>query len=188
MSAAAVAKQPAGGKKPPAAAPADGEPGFEKVKRKLSGKRMVFLIIAPFLVLATLVGFMFTPAALGIRQTLGLAPKQVAVDAPPPVQKQIVFMDLPDMIVNLNTGTRQSSFLKLRVALEVDDPALLPKLKALEPRIIDNFQIYLRDLRREDLDGSAGMARLKEELLLRINVAVRPARINDVLFNEILVQ
>jgi flagellar protein FliL len=173
--------------KEPAAASAGENVEFEKVKRRLSGKHMAFLFGAPILVLGILLGLIFTPAGLGIRQTLGLAPKQKLDEAPAP-PKQIVFMDLPEMIVNLNTGSRQSSFLKLRVSLELDDAALVPKLKALEPRIVDNFQIYLRDLRREDLDGSAGMARLKEELLMRINVAVRPARINDVLFNEILVQ
>jgi len=161
---------------------------FDKVKRSLSGKTMVFLFAAPILVLGVLAGLLFTPWALGIRQTLGLAPKAEKAEPAPPPPKQIVFMDMGEMIVNLNTGAKQSSFLKLRVSLELDEPAMLPKLKALEPRIVDNFQIYLRDLRREDLDGSAGMARLKEELLMRINVAVRPARINDVLFSEILVQ
>jgi flagellar FliL protein len=162
---------------------------FDKVKRDMGGKQMVLLFGAPILVLAVLAGLLFTPMALGIRQTLGLSPKTVVVDAPPPpVARQIVFMELGEMIVNLNTGSKQTIYLKLRVSLELDDPSMLPKLKALEPRIVDNFQIYLRDLRREDLDGSAGMARLKEELLMRINVAVRPAHINDVLFNEILVQ
>jgi len=180
MATAVAAKEPA-----PASAGENVE--FEKVKRRLSGKHMAFLFGAPVLVIGILLGLMFTPVGLGMRQTLGLAPKKV-LEEPPAPPKQIVFMDLPEMIVNLNTGSRQSSFLKLRVSLELDDALLVPKLKALEPRIIDNFQIYLRDLRREDLDGSAGMARLKEELLMRINVAVRPARINDVLFNEILVQ
>lgn len=160
---------------------------FEKVQRRFGGKKIALLAGAPLLVIAILAGLLFSPMGLGIRQTLGLAPKQ-KLEEPPPPPKQIVFMDLPEMIVNLNTGSRQSSFLKLRVSLELDDALMIPKLKALEPRIVDNFQIYLRDLRREDLDGSAGMARLKEELMMRINVAVRPARINDVLFNEILVQ
>jgi flagellar protein FliL len=56
------------------------------------------------------------------------------------------------------------------------------------PRIIDNFQVYLRELRVEDLKGSGGMYRLREELLLRVNAAVAPAKINDVLFKEMLVQ
>jgi flagellar FliL protein len=56
------------------------------------------------------------------------------------------------------------------------------------PRIVDNFQVYLRELRVDDLQGSAGMYRLREELLRRVNLAVRPARVKDVLFKEMLVQ
>ena len=41
----------------------------------------------------------------------------------------------------------------------------MPRIEAVMPRIVDNFQIYLRELRLEDLRGSAGIYRLREELL-----------------------
>ena len=175
----------------PEAAADQQDAGFDKVKRRISGKKLVLFAGVPVLLLGVLGGLWFTPLALPVKRAIGLTPHaatEEAHKAPAPPPRQLTFMDLPDMIVNLNVGGRQSAYLKLKVALELDDPALVPKLKVLEPRIIDNFQIYLRDLRREDLEGSAGMARLKEELLMRINVAVRPAKVNDVLFNEILVQ
>jgi flagellar FliL protein len=56
------------------------------------------------------------------------------------------------------------------------------------PRVMDAFQTYLRELRPADLDGSAGLYRLKEELTRRVNLAISPARINAVLFKEIVVQ
>ena len=56
------------------------------------------------------------------------------------------------------------------------------------PRILDEFNVYMRELRPEDLDGAAGIFRLKEELLMRINQAVAPTRVKDVLFQEFLVQ
>jgi len=56
------------------------------------------------------------------------------------------------------------------------------------PRIIDNFQVYLRELRLEDLRGSAGMYRLREELLTRVVAAAQPVRVKDVLFKEMLIQ
>jgi flagellar FliL protein len=43
-------------------------------------------------------------------------------------------------------------------------------------------------LRIEDLQGSAGLLRLREELLTRVNSSVKPAKVNDVLFKEMLVQ
>lgn len=100
----------------------------------------------------------------------------------------LIFFELPDMIVNLNTSGSQPRFLKIRVALEFGDKKIVGKIRRDMPRIIDHFQIYLRELRREDLRGSAGMYRLKEELMIRVNQTVQPSRIRDVLFKEMLVQ
>ena len=56
------------------------------------------------------------------------------------------------------------------------------------PRVMDAFQTYLRELRPTDLDGSAGLYRLKEELTRRVNASIAPSRVNAVLFKEIVVQ
>lgn len=98
-----------------------------------------------------------------------------------------LFYDLPEMLVNLNTGGKQSSFLKIKVSLELANAADQKKIEEMLPRVVDNFQVYLRELRLEDLEGSRGMFRLKEELLMRVNTAVKPVVINDVLFKEMLV-
>lgn len=99
-----------------------------------------------------------------------------------------VFYDLPEILVNLNSAGRKQNFLKIRVSLELESPLDVPKIEAVMPRIIDNFQVYLRELRIEDLQGSAGLLRLREELLTRVSSAVKPAKVNDVLFKEMLVQ
>lgn len=99
-----------------------------------------------------------------------------------------VFYDLQELLVNLNTGGRKSSFLKIRVSLELVNEADRTKLDTVMPRVIDNFQTYLRELRIDDLKGSAGMYRLREELLVRVNAAAAPAKIKDVLFKEMLIQ
>jgi flagellar protein FliL len=108
--------------------------------------------------------------------------------APDDPGARAVFYDLEEILVNLNTGGRKSSFLKIRVALELQRAADLPIIESVMPRIVDNFQVYLRELRIDDLKGSAGMYRLREEMLRRVNVAVAPAQIKDVLFKEMLVQ
>ncbi|SDE10363.1 flagellar basal body-associated FliL family protein [Rhodospira trueperi] len=101
---------------------------------------------------------------------------------------QTVFYDLPEMVVDLNAGGRQSHFLKVRVSLELASQADVAQVEAVMPRVIDNFQVFLRELRIEDLQGAAGIYRVREELLRRISNAVRPARVNAVLFKEMLVQ
>jgi flagellar FliL protein len=99
-----------------------------------------------------------------------------------------VFYDLPEMLVNLTTSGKKLGFLKLRVSLEVSDEEEKAALESVLPRIIDSFQIYLRGLRMDDLNGSAGLYRLREELLLRVNSAAEPTAVKDVLFKEMLVQ
>ncbi|POF28200.1 flagellar basal body-associated FliL family protein [Roseibium marinum] len=103
------------------------------------------------------------------------------------VQKPVVFYDLPEMTVNLATDGR-STYLKVRIALEVENRGMIDQIQPFLPRILDAFQIYLRELRPADLEGSAGLFRLKEELLRRINLSVYPAKVEGVLFKEILVQ
>jgi len=115
------------------------------------------------------------------------APAPGGTDAPQEVQKPVVFYDLPEMTVNLSTDGR-TTYLKVRIALEVENRAMIEQIEPYLPRILDAFQIYLRELRPADLEGSAGLFRLKEELLRRINLSVYPAKVEGVLFKEILVQ
>ncbi|MFN3076229.1 MAG: flagellar basal body-associated FliL family protein [Alphaproteobacteria bacterium] len=99
-----------------------------------------------------------------------------------------VFYDLPEMLVNLSATKSKKAFLKIRISLELGGPEDVGKVEAVIPRIIDNFQVYLRELRLEDLQGASGMYRLREELLARVVSASKPAHVNDVLFKEMLIQ
>ena len=106
-----------------------------------------------------------------------------------PAVKPAIFVDLPDVLVNLsNTGGDRTQYLKVKVVLELPDATLTPQIQTTMPRVMDAFQTYLRELRPTDLDGSAGLYRLKEELTRRVNAAIAPNRINAVLFKEIVVQ
>ena len=103
--------------------------------------------------------------------------------------KAAVFVDLPDVLVNLsNSGGDRTQYLKVKITLELPNQGLVDKIKPLMPRVMDAFQTYLRELRPTDLDGSAGLYRLKEALTRRVNDAVAPSHITAVLFKEIVVQ
>jgi flagellar FliL protein len=104
--------------------------------------------------------------------------------------KPPVFLDMPDVLVNLSSsgGNDHTQYLKVKVVLELPDQAMTAQIQPVMPRLMDTFQTYLRELRPTDLDGSAGLYRLKEELTRRVNAAIAPGRINAVLFKEIVVQ
>jgi flagellar FliL protein len=104
--------------------------------------------------------------------------------------KPPVFVDMPDVLVNLSSSGsgERTQYLKVKIALELPDEAVQAQIQPIMPRLLDTFQTYLRELRPTDLDGSAGLYRLKEELTRRVNAAIAPNRINAVLFKEIVVQ
>jgi flagellar FliL protein len=106
-----------------------------------------------------------------------------------PLVKPAVFVDLPEILVNLsNPSAERTQYLRIKVVLELPEPKMIEQITPIMPRVMDAFQTYLRELRPSDLDGSAGLYRLKEELTRRVNISIAPSRINAVLFKEIVVQ
>ncbi len=99
-----------------------------------------------------------------------------------------IFLEIPDMIVNLSSSDGQPRYLRLSIQLELKSEADKAAVEGVMPRVIDQFQTYLRELRVKDLRGSAGMYRLQMELLARVNAAAAPVEVKDVLFQEILIQ
>jgi flagellar FliL protein len=152
-----------------------------------SGRKKLLMIALPILLLgAAAAGLWFSGLAgslLGKDKNV-----EVAEEHAEEPEHGTIYYELPQMLVNLSTSGRRTSFLKIVVSLELTSEEDRASLEAVLPRIIDNFQVYLRELRVEDLRGSAGLYRLREELLFRVNAAVSPARVTDVLFKEMLVQ
>jgi flagellar FliL protein len=102
--------------------------------------------------------------------------------------REPVYYELPEFVVNLNTRDRRTSYLKLRANLELETRDDIPRIAQRMPRIVDSFQVYLRELRLDDVKGSAGTYRLREELLRRISQEVTPVQVRDVLFVEMFIQ
>ncbi|EAQ36123.1 Flagellar basal body-associated protein FliL [Nitrobacter sp. Nb-311A] len=108
-------------------------------------------------------------------------------EAPPP--KPPAFVDIPDMLVNLvGAPGERVQYLKVKVVLEVKEEPQAEKIRPALPRVTDLFQTYMRELRPSDLNGSAGLFRLKEELTRRVNEVISPDHINAVLFKEVVIQ
>ena len=100
----------------------------------------------------------------------------------------VTFWTMPDMVVNIQSIDGKPTFLKLKLTLEMSDPYLAEHLQAEAPRLQDMFQGYLRELRPEELAGSAGSHQLRQELLRRVNLIAAPGHVDAVLIEEMLVQ
>ncbi|MGF7177752.1 flagellar basal body-associated FliL family protein [Azospirillum doebereinerae] len=162
-------------------------------RKKFSGKKLVLFVILPLvLLIGAGAGVYFSgllDSLLGKNaEEHAAAEEHPAEPAQPDPHAAPIFYDLPDMLVNLNSAGKRPAFLKIKISIQVSKPEDVPAIEHVLPRIIDNFQVYLRELRLEDLRGSAGMYRLRQELLLRITAAAHPVKVKDVLFKEMLVQ
>ena len=156
----------------------------EEAPAKKAGKGKLILIAVPIVLLLAGAGLWFTgilPHMLGRDKH-----EDHAAEAAKPVPPS--YIDIPEMVANLNSNARKPSYVKLAARIEVPKPEDVEKVKAALPRLQVMMQTYLRETRPEELRGSAGTYRLREELLVRANAAVAPAKISDVLFTQMLVQ
>ncbi len=156
-----------------------------EVKKSGSKLKLILIIGLPLLLLLGGGG-----AAYVMGMVPGLNGAGDSADAAPPADDpaNVVFVDLPDMLVNLNAGGRRLRYLKIAAALEVRGEDQAELVRQFVPRILDSFQLYLRAIRPEELDGPDGVYRVKEALLARANDAVHPGQVRDVLLRELLVQ
>ncbi len=157
--------------------------GAEAPPVKPKGKRKLMLIAGVVLLLA---------GGGGAAWLTGLLPHLLHRDEPHSLEAKAapapVFLDLPDIVANLNAGPRRTAFIKLKAKLELSRPEDQAAIQAAMPRVLDLFQSYLREMRPEELRGTAGTYRLREELVARTNIAAHPAHVLNVLFTELLVQ
>jgi len=185
---------------PDAAPPADGEAPAEEQAPRFTKKKILIFALLPLLIMAGGVGTAwqmgYLDKVLGRKlncenvqeddKDYAACAEQLAASsnsAPPGL-----FMAIPDMIVNLNSTAKQPRFLKVALKVELEDKAAEKAFETVMPRVIDQFQAYMRELRLEDLRGSSGMYRMKIELLSRVRAAAPDIKVRDVLFQEILVQ
>lgn len=164
-----------------AAAKGEEEAGEAEAKPRGSKKKLILLAV-PLLLCGAGAGVWFS----GILSPAP-PPAAEAEAEPQPVNRQPVFVNMPDITANLNAPGRRA-FIRVKSQVEVAGPADAAALQAAMPRLVDLFTTYLREVRPEELRGSAGTHRLREELIARANIAAAPARVTDVLFTEILVQ
>ena len=150
------------------------------------GRKKMLLIAAPVALLAILAGLWFGGI---LPPLLGMGPKPAeTAEAAPPAPPTPGFVDLPEIVSNLNAPGRRATFVRLRARLEISDGTQAAAVQAAMPRLLDLFSVYLREVRPEELRGSAGTHRLREELIARASLVAAPARVTDVLFVEILIQ
>ena len=150
-------------------------------------KGKLLLIAIPVLLLVAGAGGWFSgviPSLLAHQTQAGKAGSKPDTEAAAPP----AYVDVPEIVSNLNVAGKRPSYLKLHAKLELASKSDEAAVSEAMPRIQDLFQTYLRDMRPEELRGSEGSYRLREELISRATIAASPAHIEDVLFIEMVIE
>ncbi len=168
------------------APPAEGDAAPKKKSKKK------LLLAIPVLLVAIGAGGWFSgviPSLLGKgAKHTGMDGAKVAAAAAAAAAAPPVYVDMPEIVSNLNVPGKRASYMRLHAKLEIASKADEAAVTAAMPRIQDLFQTYLRDMRPEELRGSEGSYRLREELISRASLAATPARVLDVLFIELIIE
>ena len=164
--------------------------GVDLPKKKISGKKLLLFVILGVVIAGGGLGAaLFFTGVLGgsatseEHKTEGETAEHATENAEPALP---VFYEVPSMIVDLQSAGKRPARLRLTVSLQLEKEEDKAAVEAGLPRVIDSFQFYVRGLSREEIEGSAGLERLREELLLRVSAALAPVKIKDVLFTEIV--
>ncbi len=192
---------------------AEGGDGEAAPKKKMSGKKLVLFIVLPailvlggggagaYMLFAGGGGEQHAEAQAGHDNAKakgghggGRGEGEAGEPSPGPngttisYGEDVVFVALPEILVNITGPDGRPAYLKLKLTLEAPDEAAVTALTEHVPRVTDQFNGFLRELRTDDLIGSAGAYRLRLELLRRVNLVIAPHQINAVLIEEMLVQ
>ncbi len=154
--------------------------------------KLIIMIVVPVLLLG---GGGAGAYFMGVFSDEEAGEEAMAEEAPPPEEMEppvmptdIVFVDLPDLLLNLNVTGKRLRFLKVVASLEVASEEMAEIVRQMTPRILDNLHLYFRSVAPEELAGPDGVYRIKEDLLMRVNDTIQPAVVRDVLVKEMLVQ
>lgn len=176
----------------------EGEGGGEEKK---GGKKKLLFIAAPAALLLLLGGGGAAFFLMGGEDEVETAEAGEAEEAADPLDERAEegvyvaemsehpeFYQLPEILVNIEASSGGTTYLKLSLMFQIPDPEMAALLDARMPLVMNQYQGFLRELREEDLYGSAGTHRLRLELLRRANLALAPSRIDAVLIQDMLIQ
>lgn len=161
-------------------------------KEKGGGKGIIILLLGVIvLLLAAIVVLFFTP--IGRNLVAPPAEKHGKQEKEENHEEKIdhtklAFTPLPEILINLRSKDGPGGFLKATFIIETVSEVATHQVDQLKPQFVDQFQIYLRELDMEDLKGSAGIQRMRQELLSRANNILAPEKAHDVLIKDLIIQ
>jgi flagellar FliL protein len=166
-----------------------GESTSEKKAKKQLPIKLIAIVVGVLAVLGAAGFFLWPMLSHGKEKTEAKKEKpKEEEEEDKEAGKEIAFLTLPEILFNLKATKGKGSILKATFVLELRKVLDKEKVEHLKPLIIDQLQSYLRELEVTDIQGAAGLERIRQELLTRINISIAPIKIRQVLVKDFIIQ
>lgn len=162
--------------------PAEGAP-----RKRRRGGRLLMIALALAL-LGGGAGFYVVYAGLVPLPFLGAADTHAEAAADPTLEPEPGagrppgFVSIAPLVISLGPDAR-ARHLKIALAIEVD-PARAAEVEAIRPRIVDVLNTFLRAVDAGVLERPRSMARLRAQMLRRVQLVTAPGAVRDLLIEE----
>lgn len=145
-----------------------------RVRVRTPGKHIVLFSLA--------VTFMIAISTLVLsRADIGRSDHPFARARSEPIEETFVVDLSPDALGRLR-------LMRLTIELAAPSAAARRAIEEHRAEIRERLAFFLRELTPEDLDGSEAQARLKAELVRRVNLSVGPEAVGDVFVKSFVIQ
>lgn len=151
----------------------------EEESPKKKSKLMLFIFIGVALVLLGGGGFFAYTTLMAPESVVEIDP-----DAPEPAGE---FLALEPFVVNLADPTGKR-YLKVQIELELNNLPALESAQREVPKLRDTVIMMMTSLSFEEVMTPEGKIRIRDELLERFNMVLRPQRVRNIYFTEFVVQ
>jgi len=154
---------------------------------KPAGKKKVIVAFAALFLVAAAGGGGFVGYKKFYAGAAQAAPEAKAdVDAPPPDDAKYTLVKIDNLVANLAPGSK-SRMVRVSVVVPVVEASSTRKNGDTEDALREAFLTHLRAVDAADLEGAAGMQRLKDALLSRAKDAVGRNAVKEVLIRDFVV-
>ena len=151
-----------------------------KLAAKLAGKMKYIIIAAVVLVLAG--------AGTGL-YFMGFFTVHKSYETSMQLPGAPVYYEMKTMTVNLKpSAQRARPFIRLTLQVELQGESAKKAFIDNETKIVDTMQTHLRGVQYEELNGTEGTERLREDLTIIINRIIQPERAITVLYKDIFMR
>lgn len=156
-----------------------------RARSRTPGKYIVLFLFAPVCLVALGAGVWLNTAER--RAAMAAVEFRAAASG----EREAYFALSPFLVDLAPDADGRSTYLRMQALIVIRGGAVAATARRIEaerPALTERLTFFLRELRPEDFRGADGMARVKAEMLRRVNLVLGPGVADEVVIEDLVIQ